>query len=171
MIDNNPNRRFQATSGGAIVGIEYASGMTTLSKDDGATWGTYLNSLPSNLTSLAISTGGTIIAGTNAMGVYRGILSTKGVSMQPITLSLDLKSYPNPFTEKATIEFTLKTRTAVAISIFNSVGALIYITSSKMLDAGAHSEGWTNRDLPSGVYTCRLSAGSQSQAIRLVHVR
>jgi hypothetical protein len=74
---------------------------------------------------------------------------------------------PNPLSDGATISFTLAARSQVAISVIDAAGREWAVISQEM-GAGQHKVTWDATGFPSGVYTCRLSAGGASIVRKMV---
>jgi hypothetical protein len=87
----------------------------------------------------------------------------------PLSVMLG-QNFPNPFNPMTTIEYTLTTRTAVAIEIFDASGTLVKRLDHGVHEAGTHQVQWDVRDsadrpVASGIYFYRL-AGMQDSATR-----
>jgi len=75
-------------------------------------------------------------------------------------------NYPNPFNPSTTIRFSLAQAMKASLRIYNSRGQLVNTLLDAALPAGQHSLVWNGkdgfgRDVASGVYFYRLSAGSR----------
>lgn len=87
-----------------------------------------------------------------------------------------LSNYPNPFNPGTTISFTIPGPGVVRLDIFNITGEYIRALVDKRLPAGAHKIYWdgkneAGRDVPSGIYFCRIINQNQSHQRKLVLVR
>ena len=99
----------------------------------------------------------------------------------PITLPVPERfalypNYPNPFNPTTTINFDLPIATKVVIRIYDVTGREIAILANRHMDAGQHSVVWNGenkrgRAVASGVYFCRLQAGSLTQTKKMVMLR
>ena len=83
---------------------------------------------------------------------------------------------PNPFTESTTIPYQLAEREAVTIAIYDLLGRRVKTLVDATRKAGVHEVEWTpgqsnRRPLSSGVYFCRMKAGSYAATRKLVLVR
>jgi regulation of enolase protein 1 (concanavalin A-like superfamily) len=78
------------------------------------------------------------------------------------------QNYPNPFNPATTIEFELPRTTHVRLSIFNIFGQEIATLVDEVLTPGVKSVSWDAHGLSSGVYFYRFSAGTFSDAKRLL---
>jgi hypothetical protein len=80
-------------------------------------------------------------------------------------------SYPNPFIASTTISFTIPYRSFVSLKIFDALGKEVSMLVSGDLDIGQHSYQWNGDGLRSGVYLCRLQAGSHVVTQKLLLLR
>jgi hypothetical protein len=85
-------------------------------------------------------------------------------------------AYPNPFNSSTTISFSLPQAGEAELSIYNLLGQRVVVLAQGMQEAGAHTLVWKGRDdqgreLGSGVYVCRLRAGSQVETRKLLLLR
>ena len=80
-------------------------------------------------------------------------------------------SRPNPFRSNVNFSFTLPSAGDVSVDIFSADGRLVQTVARGQLAAGTHSLSWKiDRDLPSGMYFYRVSAGSQSASGKITRV-
>jgi hypothetical protein len=86
-------------------------------------------------------------------------------------------SSPNPFTPHTMISYYLPDATHVQLKIYDASGGLVRVLEeSTFRGAGRHSICWDGSDdsgcqLPSGVYFCRMQAGSRAETGRVVLLR
>ena len=73
------------------------------------------------------------------------------------------KNYPNPFNPSTTIRYSLPQATNVKLMVYDMIGREITVLVNTKQNAGNHSVVWDAQDLPSGLYVCRLEAGSVVQ--------
>ena len=83
--------------------------------------------------------------------------------LMPLTFSLE-QNYPNPFNSGTTLEFSLSRRSAVELTIHNTLGQIVSTLLSEERSAGDHRLTWDGRDdfgrtVSSGVYFYRIEAG------------
>ncbi len=94
---------------------------------------------------------------------------TSGVALDMRTPLQVLPNLPNPFNPSTTIAFRLQERSAVTVSVHDVRGHLVTtLLDDEELDAGESSVVWDGRDasgkpVESGVYLCRVEAGSARQ--------
>ncbi|NMC35239.1 MAG: T9SS type A sorting domain-containing protein [Veillonellaceae bacterium] len=77
----------------------------------------------------------------------------------PNTYSLN-KAYPNPFNSKTSFSYYLPIPSVVSIIIFDIEGKIVKNLTDGYEAAGEHTVTWDASDVSSGVYYCRMSAGS-----------
>lgn len=81
------------------------------------------------------------------------------------------QNYPNPFNPSTKIRFTLPRREFVSLKIYNLIGQEISTLVSENIPIGTHEIEWNPHDLPSGIYFCRLQAGSFTETKKLILIR
>jgi hypothetical protein len=81
------------------------------------------------------------------------------------------QNYPNPFNPTTTISFSLPSKSFVSLKVFDALGREVATLVSEELSAGDHSRQWNAEGSPSGVYFCRLHAGSFSETKKLLLLR
>ena len=94
---------------------------------------------------------------------------------QTLTNSLSM-SRPNPFQLSTSLEYTLSHESPVHISVFSASGRRVRSLFQGRLPAGPHRVIWDGMDekgnlVPSGVYWCRLEAGSFHMSRRMALIR
>ncbi len=93
------------------------------------------------------------------------------VASEPVA-ALRLENAPNPFDCATTIRFVLPTAAQVQMDIYNVGGRRVAtLLRDAWTAAGAHRLDFRPAKLPSGVYLCRLQAGTQVQTTKLLIVR
>ncbi len=94
----------------------------------------------------------------------------------PAHAPLGLSNFPNPFNPMTRISFNLPEAGEATLSIFDLQGRRLATPIDGTFDAGLHEVNWEGRDaegreLASGIYFARLSAGMELRMIRLVLLR
>jgi type IX secretion system substrate protein len=86
----------------------------------------------------------------------------------PIDFALH-QNYPNPFNPTTKIKFDIPSRTTKAeIIIYDLLGRRISTLVNSPLEPGTYEATWDATSYPSGVYFCRLSAGTFTVTMRMV---
>jgi hypothetical protein len=143
-----------------------------LSTDNGASWTTANSGLLPQTTVLAFVVKGTnLFAGTYGAGVWRRPLSEMPESGvyegQPSAQTIAV--YPNPFSTTVTLQYVLDADSRVSMVIYNALGRIVatpIISHSE--EAGVHEVEFDAKNLPAGIYWCRVSAGGVEQSAKLV---
>jgi hypothetical protein len=74
-----------------------------------------------------------------------------------LTLGLNVKSFPNPFTESANVEFELEQSGSVMVELYNIQGQkIITPLAESSLGLGKHSVSISASELKAGLYVCKL---------------
>ncbi len=79
-----------------------------------------------------------------------------------------LSNYPNPFNPSTTISLFIPYRSSVVVEVFDLFGRTIRTLMKKEMSPGSCDVKFDGTSLPSGVYYCRLKAGSVVQTRKLV---
>ncbi len=113
----------------------------------------------------------------NGTGDFTEMLPTFGAENQnallvqnetPFSFSLNLRNYPNPFSQSTQIAFNLPAESPVVLEIYNLFGQKTDKLVSQSLRAGSHEYSWNRGNAPSGVYICRLIVGNQTSSLKIL---
>lgn len=101
--------------------------------------------------------------------------STDDAADLPENLELG-PNYPNPFNPSTQISYALPVSETVVLSIHDVRGRLIRTLVEDKQQAGYHDVMWNAQDsqghpVSTGVYFCRLEAGTYSKTIKLVYLK
>jgi hypothetical protein len=88
----------------------------------------------------------------------------------PLQFKLE-RNYPNPFNPSTTISFSLPTSGFVNLKIYDLSGREAATLVSGPMPAGKHSILWNATGMPSGVYCCRLQAGSLNETMKMILIK
>jgi aminopeptidase N len=80
-------------------------------------------------------------------------------------------NYPNPFNPSTTIRFDLPAEVPVRLAVYDMLGREVALLADEQLSAGSHEVRFDAANLASGVYTCRLTAGSTVRTRSMMLVR
>ncbi len=95
------------------------------------------------------------------------VLSNRRNDVLPNKLNL-YPAYPNPFNPTTTIRYSVETRHAVSLHIYNITGRFVETLINEPLTPGEHEIIWNAHNLPSGVYFVRLQSGESSQTQKVI---
>jgi hypothetical protein len=82
--------------------------------------------------------------------------------------SLELKVFPHPVVDQATLSLDLKEACHVAIDLVDVRGRLVFSLPEKYYPSGVHYELLDMKRLPEGIYLCRVAIDADVQVIRVV---
>ncbi|GJQ32052.1 MAG: hypothetical protein HBSAPP04_08910 [Ignavibacteriaceae bacterium] len=85
----------------------------------------------------------------------------------PLTLEL-LPNYPNPFNPVTNISFTLNATRKVKLAVYDMLGNEQAVLVNEEKIPGNYTESFDARDLPSGVYFYKLTAGGETRTGKMV---
>ena len=81
------------------------------------------------------------------------------------------QNYPNPFNRETKIEFGLPINTKSTIVVYNILGQVIEVLVDTELNAGYHNIQWNAKNVASGVYFYRITAGEYIETKRMLLLR
>lgn len=87
------------------------------------------------------------------------ITSVTGTAAIPTEYTLH-QNYPNPFNPSTTISFGIPSQSFVTLTIFDELGKEVAVLYSGEMAPGWYTKEWNASGLASGIYFCRLQAGS-----------
>jgi hypothetical protein len=98
------------------------------------------------------------------------------VSVEDITTTIPttfelLQNYPNPFNPETKIKFQIPTFSEVTLKVFDLLGREVATLVNERLQPGSYETTFDGKDLSSGVYLYRLSAGSFVEAKKFLLLR
>ena len=159
------------SSGASTMLFAATVGSVFLSFNNGASWQDVSEGLPATFVYTLAVCGGYLIAGT-AGDIWRRSLSEIAAyaSVEPIlTAEPSLTTYPNPFTQSTTINFTSPENGVATVAIVNILGAAVARIFSGELDAGTHSFMWSKPSgLLAGVYECIVQMNGKVERTAMV---
>jgi hypothetical protein len=81
------------------------------------------------------------------------------------------QNHPNPFNPSTTIRYRLPAQTHVTLAVYTLLGQLVTTLVQGVNEAGFHEVRFDGSDLGSGVYLCRLQAGTSIETNKLLLIR
>ena len=81
------------------------------------------------------------------------------------------QNYPNPFNPTTGIRFRLPDNSPVNISVYDINSKLVEELVNKNLSAGNHTVEWNAVNCPSGIYFCKITAGSFADVKKMVLIK
>lgn len=116
---------------------------------------------------------GLVAVATHARGVYTSNITSVNqiASVQPtsafISAGVHLSVFPNPFTQHASISFTLPDERFVQMTIYDVQGRIVKQFAGSIMTQGLHIIPFQSGSEAAGIYYCRLQAGNDVQCIRM----
>ena len=119
--------------------------------------------------------GTNLFAGTEG-GVWRRPLSEMITSVERLVSDLPSEfslsqNYPNPFNPSTTIRYGLPHKSAVQLTVFNTLGQQVAQLVNAEMEAGYHEVQFDGNGLSSGVYFYRIQTGSYVETKRLLLIK
>lgn len=99
-----------------------------------------------------------------------GLTAISNNQPQPVGFNLS-QNYPNPFNPTTTISYEIKERVFVQIKVYDILGKEVATLVNEEKSSGDYSVSFNGSDLPSGVYLCRLQAGSFADIRKMILLR
>ncbi len=86
------------------------------------------------------------------------------------------QNYPNPFNPSTTIEYGLPEAATVRVQVYNLRGELVRTLINENQTAGHRTAVWngtgdSGQVLPTGIYICRIQAGSYAKSIKMMFAK
>jgi hypothetical protein len=78
------------------------------------------------------------------------------------------QNYPNPFNPSTTVRFTIGSAQVVSLEVYDVLGRSVTSLVNGGLRAGTYSIRWDASGVPSGVYYCRMRAGSYAAVQKMI---
>ncbi|HVO75649.1 MAG TPA: T9SS type A sorting domain-containing protein, partial [Ignavibacteriaceae bacterium] len=103
----------------------------------------------------------------------RNIITNTGNGFQHSGDFILYQNYPNPFNPSTKINFEIKNRTRINLTVFNFLGEKVKTLADEEKDPGKFSLEWTGKDskgmsVSSGIYFIRLTAGTKTRSIKVL---
>ncbi|MBK7174252.1 MAG: T9SS type A sorting domain-containing protein [Bacteroidales bacterium] len=82
-----------------------------------------------------------------------------------------LKIYPNPFKSSTTLLYNLEEASQVQLQVFDGCGRLVAEPVSSFQKEGEQRVDWDARNLPAGIYNCRLQVCAQTYTNKIIIIQ
>lgn len=93
------------------------------------------------------------------------------IATQPSSTNMTVSNFPNPFTDRTTINFSVSKTSFVQATITNLLGSETAELFSGKLSAGEYSFKWGAGAMPPGMYNCILLINGQKKLLSLMLLR
>jgi arabinogalactan endo-1,4-beta-galactosidase len=108
---------------------------------------------------------------TVAMDAFLGIMATSVTEENNIPIYYDLKIYPNPFNLNTNIEYEVPIASNVSIIIYDTLSKEVTQLVSGFKNAGHYNIVWSAKDIPSGVYFCKMESQNYVETKKIVLIK
>ena len=81
---------------------------------------------------------------------------------------LQMKVYPNPFTNSTTIEYELYSVSNIQFTVYNMMGEVVYEIANRIMPQGSHTVTWSPGPLPVGLYYAVLRSEEGVSVVKMV---
>ena len=133
--------------------------------------GTFEGSIPGSRLSPYVSDGqgdAVLAASTKALRMQMQELNTAENAATP----KGLRVYPNPFSDKTTIDYVAAEAGELRLEVFNTTGDLVRTLYQGQAKAGVLQQyELDGRGLAAGVYVCRVTQNNKTEHKRIMLVR
>jgi len=98
------------------------------------------------------------------------------VSAPPLSKSITISAYPNPFSKQLVIDYELANPGLVIVNIYNSMGELIRVLSQQYQQKGGSKLFWDGKNnngslMPSGQYFYQIIQGNIIESKKIIFVK
>ncbi len=155
------------------------SGGVFRSLDNGTTWTAFHPDATNRNVSMLLLTQNSLFAATAPAGVsdsaggriFRTSLGVTSVRNQSEDVPMAMTQYPNPCSERATIEYHLNKTAFVSVELISPLGQVVARLLNQEQGAGRHSIDIDTRAYPNGVYFYRLgiNEGLTTDVLHVIH--
>jgi hypothetical protein len=145
------------TPSGALLGTAFAQPNTVFHRDSLPETGTY--------------TVLTAQQGECGTGNFELTLTTEVAANEVQVGGAIFETYPNPFSDKLTVQFELSKAGNAMLEIMEATGRRAALLANGWMTAGWHSLEWEGREMPPGGYFMRLCGGEKCMVKRVVLVK
>ena len=156
-------------TGGGGGGLDtYGRNWQHITKSISAHHFTKVDVRENNLTLTAIDINENVI---DKLSVYKSISEVENNPEMIIPQFSLEQNYPNPFNPVTKIRFNLSADSNVKLDVFNSLGQEIKNLINQQMSKGSHEIEFNARDLSSGVYFYKITAGKYFEGKKLIIIK
>jgi photosystem II stability/assembly factor-like uncharacterized protein len=152
------------------AGVDGGLGVILQTTDGGGTWTKQMGIVPDGFmgidfvddnTGWLVGKGGAILHTSNggAVFVHDGKVPE---------VFLLYQNYPNPFNPTTEIQFTIVNRQLTIVKVYDVLGSEVATLVNEVKEPGTYTVQFDGSNLASGVYFCRLQAGSFVQTTKMI---
>ncbi len=143
-----------------ITGSLFSQSVLTL--DAGTTMGIFTGA---DLCANSINGNGIVYGGGTVCG---GIVAVEPPLTNEIPESFGIRqNYPNPFNPATTIKYQLPVLSKVNITVYDILGRVNAVLIDSQQPAGYYTVTFDAGDLSSGIYICKIEAGSFTGSMKM----
>ncbi len=145
--------------------------MNVADSDPAVSW-VDLDDLPVDADNVHLLAEGVKVLGVRMAQSWTALSTRIGRSGSPTTPAhTRLCNFPNPFNATTTISFQLTFPSFVTLTVFDMLGNEVEVLLAEDMAAGEYTSMWSPAGHPSGLYFCRLRAGSGAQTRKIVFLK
>jgi len=114
------------------------------------------------ISALAFRDDGLLLVGSQTGMVYRARSSLSTVDAEgspPLSFELH-QNYPNPFNPKTVVSCQLPVAGRVRVAVYDLLGREVAVLMDERKQPGTYTMDFDGAQVSSGVYICRMTAGS-----------
>ena len=118
------------------------------------------------------SSGGVFTLGSGFISVWENISPVDGLPVDNLPTEFKLhQNYPNPFNPSTTIEFDVPRPCHVRIEVYNIRGEMKSLLVDEFKERGYFSVQWEASGTASGIYFCKIEAGSYIDVKKMMMIK
>jgi hypothetical protein len=103
---------------------------------------------------------------------FRTVTSVEVATEETLPLSYGLsQNYPNPFNPTTSLRFSIPASGLVVIKVYDMLGREVTTLVNEEMQIGTYTVSWNATQVASGVYYCRMVAGSFIETRRMLLLR
>jgi hypothetical protein len=107
----------------------------------------------------------------DGFGTIKLVPEGSGIEDNSVIPEISFGSYPNPFSDKTTIEFNLSKSSDVTIDVLNVSGEVVATITEARFSSGRHTLKWEPYGITSGIYFYRMRTDSSTKTQKFLLIR